>query len=907
MPGPQTSASVTMLDQYGNAHEVPADQVAAAAGAGFRVQTDADVRARLTEAARQDDYGGVAGAIGAGAAAIARGASLGASDVAVAALGGGDTLSGLQEVNPTISTVGEMAGAVAPTLLSGGAGALGSAARLAPAARAAEFGASIGRAAEGAGALAQVGRAAAGAAAEGAIVGVGQGVSELALSEDPLTLERAGAVLSSRALHGAAIGGVVGGAAKGLELGLARAGKALRASAEQRAAASDVPEDLAALDRRGLRVAETSEKEAIEAARVPQREGLADDIAGYRGSTKEAKIWLATKGAEDSGLRQLTKQQLKASRQLDNILDNPKALAERPEAALSALQKEEHALEQLDELRRAIPTGADEVTEGLTTEVRARALKTRGFDEAADEGSAVVAARLKDAEREMRLVSAKARPRRADALEQYEARRAAAEAELAAAKREAAAAQEASAAERAAAKRAVEAGDSAPIRASVTPSGRIAIEEGQHRLTAAIELDKPIRIQWRQGVDDLRGQARRDLQAGRVEGELAPRDPEALERAVDRVMMARHGSLEPPPPTRAAAMRFVEPALQKNRALQARIRELQAAPASARLQAIQDAKDALASAGGPKSLHEEALGQAVGLIPGAGLAAKLLGGLGKAVNAGRTRAEKAAARFLDVSAKTTRSATPIASRVLANVAYAPSKPEQPRAARRGRGSAAPSLAESYRARADEIRSQVESDPATGELRMRQEARAAMAAELAPFALASPVVADHLETMGARRLEFLARKLPRQPDMGLSIGPSRWQPSDMEMRKFARYAAAVEDPDGVADRLVDGTLTTEDAQVMREVYPEQLADITARVLEQLPTLRATLPYARRLSLSILTGQPVDPSMNPRILRVLQAQYAAEPGTNGGTSAPTPQPQFGSVRAEQPTPAQQRQDA
>ncbi|HWO24713.1 MAG TPA: hypothetical protein VNO30_38485 [Kofleriaceae bacterium] len=47
------------------------------------------------------------------------------------------------------------------------------------------------------------------------------------------------------------------------------------------------------------------------------------------------------------------------------------------------------------------------------------------------------------------------------------------------------------------------------------------------------------------------------------------------------------------------------------------------------------------------------------------------------------------------------------------------------------------------------------------------------------------------------------------------------------------------------------------------------------------------------------------MHPRVMAILQRQYAAEPGTGGGMRALTPQPQFGSVRSSDKTPAQQRQ--
>jgi hypothetical protein len=83
-----------------------------------------------------------------------------------------------------------------------------------------------------------------------------------------------------------------------------------------------------------------------------------------------------------------------------------------------------------------------------------------------------------------------------------------------------------------------------------------------------------------------------------------------------------------------------------------------------------------------------------------------------------------------------------------------------------------------------------------------------------------------------------------------------------------------------------------------------ADIQRQIIEKLPALRAQLPYSRRLALSIFSGVPVDPAMDPQVLAILQGSFSAEQGTEGGTQAPRAQPAFGSVTKPEPTPAQQR---
>jgi hypothetical protein len=216
------------------------------------------------------------------------------------------------------------------------------------------------------------------------------------------------------------------------------------------------------------------------------------------------------------------------------------------------------------------------------------------------------------------------------------------------------------------------------------------------------------------------------------------------------------------------------------------------------------------------------------------------------------------------------------------------------------------LAGLFQKRADEIKSQIDVAP-DGSYQMRPDARQKLAAKFDGIRHLDPHAADQLESAGARRIEYLASILPRRPDIGgMPIGPDRWVPSDMQMRSFARSVAAVEDPHAVLAAAAAGRVVPEQAAAVRAVHPEVLEDFTSRVIAKLPTLSTNLPYKRRLSLSILTGVPVDPAMRPEILREIQSIYAAEPGTAGGTQAPIAQPQFGSVKRSDPgTPAQRRE--
>lgn len=370
---------------------------------------------------------------------------------------------------------------------------------------------------------------------------------------------------------------------------------------------------------------------------------------------------------------------------------------------------------------------------------------------------------------------------------------------------------------------------------------------------------------------------------------------------------------------RKAALDSAERALQRNREIQAKIADLGTAPTSARLDNIVSARDALTTGGKESFAQKMAGGTAYGvgasvasaipfvggfLAPFAGAAAsnaitgKLGGKLVAAQAEAAKRASSAVDMFLNVGRRVAPVAPVLATKVLAAYRYTDRNDKtEAKAPKKVR------LAAAYKARTDEIKQQTAYQ--MGVPKMRPEARQRIATKLAPIALTNPVLADRLETLAARKVEYLASKLPRRPDIAsVKTGPDTWQPSDFEMRSFARTIAAVEDPQGIVERLADGTVTPEDAEAMRAVYPEMMADITRQILERLPELQKQLPYERRLALSIFTGAPVDPAMDTRVLSVLQRSFTEEPGTEGGTQAPVAQPAFGSVKAEAATPAQQR---
>lgn len=383
-PPPRTLPLVDPVS--GDFFNVPEGDASYYLDRGWKSQTAGDVGAAALRGAREIDYGGVGGAAKAVLAAGARGATLGLSDVAARALGGdetADTLRGLREEHPTLSTGAELAGAVLPAVLSGGESL--------PASLAARAGRGVAEAAGGG-----IRGALAGGAAEGALFGAGQGVSELALSQDPLTLEHAAAAIGSNALYGAAAGGLAGGAVKGVEAGLGSAKRALdraliarsegramgavgelEAEAAARPAAIGPETDITTLDRAGLKAAREQELEAVHAAQVPDREAFVDELRASREAMKEEKPWIATANGKTREVREIGKLTLEADRRIDGLLKVEQDLVDKPQKALSALRQQEQALGKLQGWgERETQRYVDEVA-GARDRIRAELLENK--------------------------------------------------------------------------------------------------------------------------------------------------------------------------------------------------------------------------------------------------------------------------------------------------------------------------------------------------------------------------------------------------------------------------------------------------------------------------------------------------------------------------------------------------
>jgi hypothetical protein len=248
---------------------------------------------------REREFGGVGRQIQTAAQGVARGLSFGASDLILDAVGQGDVLEVLREVNPGAAVAGEIGGAVIGALASGGTGAARGVGRIASytprGAMAARAGRWISRASSGAERVART------AIAEGL-----EGGADLALGQITRDLvadrEIDGSEVGSQFLQGAL-----------LSTSGAVAGEVLSAGsrAMRRALGLDVPEGT---------VGKAAGKSETDVPLAPTTVAEDIEIAALRGPNGPRRAWRSAQELDDLVRTSAAR---RASSEVDDLLSHP--------------------------------------------------------------------------------------------------------------------------------------------------------------------------------------------------------------------------------------------------------------------------------------------------------------------------------------------------------------------------------------------------------------------------------------------------------------------------------------------------------------------------------------------------------------------------------------------------------
>jgi hypothetical protein len=122
------------------------------------------------------------------------------------------------------------------------------------------------------------------------------------------------------------------------------------------------------------------------------------------------------------------------------------------------------------------------------------------------------------------------------------------------------------------------------------------------------------------------------------------------------------------------------------------------------------------------------------------------------------------------------------------------------------------------------------------------------AAIGPLQHTAPTTAQALAATATKAVGFLSSKVPKPPPSSMPGVPalqSTWQPSDAEIAKYERYAAAINDPTSVFEDLRHGTVTREAVEALQAVYPSYYADMRGRARQaRRPREAARVPSAPR---------------------------------------------------------------
>ena len=120
------------------------------------------------------------------------------------------------------------------------------------------------------------------------------------------------------------------------------------------------------------------------------------------------------------------------------------------------------------------------------------------------------------------------------------------------------------------------------------------------------------------------------------------------------------------------------------------------------------------------------------------------------------------------------------------------------------------------------------------------------------------------------------QLPKPPATNTEnpFNKRKWQPSDSQIQIYKRKLNAATDPMSIIDRLQDGTLTKEEVDVVRDLYPKIYAEIQGRILQIAATDPRELDYQTRVKLSLLVGADTEQVFNKQRTDALQANFAQE---------------------------------
>lgn len=125
------------------------------------------------------------------------------------------------------------------------------------------------------------------------------------------------------------------------------------------------------------------------------------------------------------------------------------------------------------------------------------------------------------------------------------------------------------------------------------------------------------------------------------------------------------------------------------------------------------------------------------------------------------------------------------------------------------------------------------------------------------------------SVAARAVQYLQTLKPNLTPQGLLDAPRK--PNDFEVAKYDRALDIAEQPLTVLKHMNHGTLLPEDVISLRTIYPSLYSSLSQKIVNQIIDLKDkknSIPYPKRMTLSLFLGQPLDSTLTPQAIQGIQ---------------------------------------
>lgn len=134
---------------------------------------------------------------------------------------------------------------------------------------------------------------------------------------------------------------------------------------------------------------------------------------------------------------------------------------------------------------------------------------------------------------------------------------------------------------------------------------------------------------------------------------------------------------------------------------------------------------------------------------------------------------------------------------------------------------------------------------------------------------APNITQGIHNTTATAIQFLNSKIPQQ-HLNDALGDPH-PPSSTDASNFLKYFDAVKKPMHVLDEIKNNNLSVRSIEALKTVYPELHQEMSKALLQEAVKNRKTIPYQKKMQLSMFFGKDLDSSTEPQMIASNQNSF------------------------------------